>query len=254
MSEIETPVMEMGNTEEEKEAWKRGYSKGYSDKKSAVTKARKEEAEKYKETLANLEITSMYPYNLIMDICDSTDKDGEPRAFSIELFNEVLLDLTERESLCIKEYYKEHLTLDEIGKRHMITRERVRQILAKAERKLKHPARVKRMQAVSLYDYLDLLYENKKLKAENETLRLACPYPELKDEPTEKTAYDLKVDEVLNLSMRTSNCLKRAGIFTIGDLTEKTETEMMRIRNFGKRSLTELKLKMGDKGYGFKVV
>lgn len=50
--------------------------------------------------------------------------------------------------------------------------------------------------------------------------------------------------EDLDLSVRSYNCLKRAGIQTVEELTQKTEEEMMRIRNLGKKSLKEVKDKL----------
>ena len=58
--------------------------------------------------------------------------------------------------------------------------------------------------------------------------------------------------EDLDLSVRSYNCLKRAGIATVEELTQKTEEEMMRVRNLGKKSLKEVKDKLIDLGLGFK--
>jgi DNA-directed RNA polymerase subunit alpha len=55
------------------------------------------------------------------------------------------------------------------------------------------------------------------------------------------------VDE-LELSVRSNNCLKNANIRTIGELVQKTDAEMLKTRNFGKKSLNEIKailLEMG---------
>jgi DNA-directed RNA polymerase subunit alpha len=54
--------------------------------------------------------------------------------------------------------------------------------------------------------------------------------------------------EDLNLSVRSYNCLKREGINTVGDLVQKTETELMDIRNFGQKSIDEVKAKLDDLG------
>ena len=59
------------------------------------------------------------------------------------------------------------------------------------------------------------------------------------------------IDE-LDLSVRSYNCLKRAGINTVHDLTEKSEAEMMKVRNLGRKSLEEVKLKLIDLGLGLK--
>ena len=58
--------------------------------------------------------------------------------------------------------------------------------------------------------------------------------------------------EELDLSVRSYNCLKRAGINTVFDLTEKTEPEMMKVRNLGRKSLEEVKVKLADLGLGLK--
>ena len=59
--------------------------------------------------------------------------------------------------------------------------------------------------------------------------------------------------EDLDLSVRSYNCLKRAGIQTVDELTQRSEDEMMRVRNLGKKSLKEVKEKLIDMGLGFKV-
>lgn len=58
--------------------------------------------------------------------------------------------------------------------------------------------------------------------------------------------------EELELSVRSYNCLKRAGINTIEDLTSRTEDEMHKIRNLGLKSLNEIKNILKEKGLGFK--
>ena len=58
--------------------------------------------------------------------------------------------------------------------------------------------------------------------------------------------------EDLDLSVRSYNCLKRAGIQTVEELTQRTEDEKMRVRNLGKKSLKEVKDKLYDLGLNFK--
>jgi DNA-directed RNA polymerase subunit alpha len=55
------------------------------------------------------------------------------------------------------------------------------------------------------------------------------------------------VDE-LELSVRASNCLKTANIRTIADLVQKTEAELLKTKNFGKKSLNEIKTILGEMG------
>jgi DNA-directed RNA polymerase subunit alpha len=58
------------------------------------------------------------------------------------------------------------------------------------------------------------------------------------------------VDE-LELSVRSSNCLRAAEIKTIGDLVQKSEPEMLKYRNFGRKSLKEIQDILGEMGLGF---
>ncbi len=57
--------------------------------------------------------------------------------------------------------------------------------------------------------------------------------------------------EELDLSVRSFNCLKRAGINTVDDLINKSPDEMMRVRNLGKKSLEEVIIKLGQYGLSF---
>jgi DNA-directed RNA polymerase subunit alpha len=63
----------------------------------------------------------------------------------------------------------------------------------------------------------------------------------------EKTLLVMSIDE-LELSVRSYNCLKRAGINTVQELINKTPEEMMKVRNLGKKSLDEVLGKLDDLG------
>jgi DNA-directed RNA polymerase subunit alpha len=58
--------------------------------------------------------------------------------------------------------------------------------------------------------------------------------------------------EELSLSVRSYNCLKREGVNTVGDLVQKTEAELMDIRNFGQKSIDEVKAKLVELGLDLK--
>jgi len=58
--------------------------------------------------------------------------------------------------------------------------------------------------------------------------------------------------EELDLSVRSYNCLKRAGINTVGELTQKTADDMMKVRNLGKKSLAEVEGKLAEFGLSLK--
>ncbi len=72
-----------------------------------------------------------------------------------------------------------------------------------------------------------------------------------KQEDSKLKKLETSIDD-LDFSVRAYNCLKRANINTLGDLTEKTETEMMKIRNLGKKSLKEVMDKIKDMGLKFR--
>lgn len=74
-----------------------------------------------------------------------------------------------------------------------------------------------------------------------------------KDEVTvEENQYENIMIEELDLSCRSNNCLKRAGIQTVLELTERTEEDMMKVKNLGKKSLKEIKEKLTLLGLSFK--
>ena len=69
-----------------------------------------------------------------------------------------------------------------------------------------------------------------------------------KDDKGVSKILEMTIEE-LDLSVRSFNCLKRAGINTVQDLTEKTEDEMMKVRNLGRKSLDEVINKLADLGF-----
>ena len=72
-----------------------------------------------------------------------------------------------------------------------------------------------------------------------------------KEDDEKEKVLEMSIDE-LELSVRSYNCLKRAGIQTVDELTQKTEDEMMHVKNLGKKSLKEVKDKMYQLGLFFK--
>ncbi|MFC6169683.1 DNA-directed RNA polymerase subunit alpha [Loigolactobacillus jiayinensis] len=68
-----------------------------------------------------------------------------------------------------------------------------------------------------------------------------------KEETHKEKMLEMTIEE-LDLSVRSYNCLKRAGINTVQELTNKTEADMMKVRNLGRKSLEEVKTKLTDLG------
>ncbi|MDK2843901.1 MULTISPECIES: DNA-directed RNA polymerase subunit alpha [Enterococcus] len=72
-----------------------------------------------------------------------------------------------------------------------------------------------------------------------------------KEETQKEKMLEMTIEE-LDLSVRSYNCLKRAGINTVQELTNKSEPEMIKVRNLGRKSLEEVKNKLHDLGLGLR--
>ena len=95
-----------------------------------------------------------------------------------------------------------------------------------------------------LTEHLDLFTNLTEIAKSTEVMKEA-------DTESDDRILDRTIEE-LDLSVRSYNCLKRAGINTVHDLTEKSEAEMMKVRNLARKSLEEVKLKLIDLGLGLK--
>ena len=148
--------------------------------------------------------------------------------------------LSDKENyVLIKRYFRNKdftiTSYKEIGEELGVTPERVRQIEYKAIRKLKHPSRLRKFEYVfsSNKKELDIDYI-KTMLSDGVTFNF--------DEATLSAKRDIPIEE-MNLSVRSFNCLKRAGINTSGDLFDKTEAELMKVQNLGKKSVREVLIK-----------
>ncbi len=72
-----------------------------------------------------------------------------------------------------------------------------------------------------------------------------------KEEGKKEKVLEMTIEE-LDLSVRSYNCLKRAGINTVEELTNRSEDDMMKVRNLGKKSLEEVKVKLNELELGLK--
>lgn len=81
----------------------------------------------------------------------------------------------------------------------------------------------------------------------NQIVHLQAVPGEVEEGPggEEKSVLSLSIED-LDLSVRSYNCLKRAGILTLGDLVKYSEADIMNVRNFGKKSLDEIKEKIAQ--------
>ena len=74
---------------------------------------------------------------------------------------------------------------------------------------------------------------------------------EAKKEDKKEKVLEMTIEE-LDLSVRSYNCLKRAGINTVQELANKTEEDMMKVRNLGRKSLEEVKFKLEELELGLR--
>ncbi|MCD5326013.1 MULTISPECIES: DNA-directed RNA polymerase subunit alpha [Pontibacillus] len=72
-----------------------------------------------------------------------------------------------------------------------------------------------------------------------------------KEEDQKEKVLEMTIEE-LDLSVRSYNCLKRAGINTVQELAQKSEEDMMKVRNLGRKSLEEVKHKLEELGLGLR--
>lgn len=225
-----------------------GYHKGYSDKKSAVNAVEKKMKEEMQKRMETLEISNVYPFNMIYEIIES----DRPLMLSPETINRILNEkLTERERRCLEMRHRDSMTLEDIGKQMNVTRERVRQILAKAERKLRHPKWIKEMQVVPYSEFIQLYNDHEILKAKYAELVQRIESEEQKsiDEVIEEQTIMEKPIDVLDLSIRSFNCLKRSGCNIIADVVELNNSgKIYRVRNLGRKSAEEIRNKLQEVG------
>ena len=204
-----------------------------------------------------------YPFNLIDEIYqeESVWVDDQDHMLGLK---HALETLTEREQEMIVKRFQEMKTLEEAGREFGVTRERARQMEAKALRKLRHPSR----RNFILHGYFGSA-ELKKLKAKEEELNEREQQLEKREKALQEIidrykpkfdALHINIDmplevirenvelsagiETLDLSCRSYNCLRRAGIRTIYDLIDLASSDnymdLATLRNLGRKSLKEI--------------
>lgn len=201
-----------------------------------------------------------WPYNLLDEVYHPYEKvppeDIEERVYK------ALETLTPREAHVILSYYKDDGTLEEVGKEFRVTKERIRQIIIKAIRKLRCPSRsmlieysdeelaLKREIASEKIKLEETLAELKEKVQKLQDAGSDIPVPEnVKDELSNIKWYDEDMMlEELDLSIRAFNCLKRANINTIRDfemlIRAQGKSGVKHIRNLGQSTMYEIFWKM----------
>lgn len=188
------------------------------------------------------DIYDTYPFNLAKHVLE----DDLPSVY-LQGVRFAISTLTEREEAVIKYRLKDGLTLRDTGKAMDITQERVRQIEAKALRKLRHPTRKKLMIAVPLSELYELQEKYNLLSREHELLVKAMEIiqgkvttPQSIEKMANAAVWMQTELEDLDLSVRTYNCLKRANKNTLRDLVEMRPGDLQKVRNLGRKSFEEV--------------
>jgi DNA-binding CsgD family transcriptional regulator len=189
-------------------------------------------------------LIDIYPFNLAFRVFDDEYK---ARDISVNGLFRTLASLGEREQEVLRMRFDERLTLEQCGKRLDITRERIRQVEAKAIRKLRHPSRVREFSSVPMTALAEKQADYDRLAIEYDRLAKAFELVTGKEasrntvETMAKAvdAYNIPVD-ALGLSVRTYNALRRAGKDTLGDIAEMTESQLCKVRNLGAKSRKEV--------------
>lgn len=243
------------------EEYASGYYNGYSSAKSHWKTVMKNALEEKDRERVNL--LRVYPYNLI-PLINGEDDESDIRAweednkvyYSPRLIEEVMTQhLTERENKVLQMRYEWGMSLEEVGSELGVTKERIRQIEARAIRKMR--MRKLDIMCAPAIDYRKELSDNEVLRnqvnyLQSELDRIRGISTLQREEADKKRSVMETSIDALDLSCRTYNCCKRAGINTLGDLSMKTYNDMLKIRNMGRKSLQEIEEKMAEYGLKFK--
>lgn len=166
--------------------------------------------------------------------------------------------LTEEEQKAVRLRYQEGMTYREIGEIFGVERGRVEAILRKSFKKLRHPSRSKYL-LYGVSGYIGRYCERWEEDTFNKGYQKGYQDGFLKGSTIETVEMALRADfggqntellmemdpiDNLDLNVRTYNCLKRANINTVGELTCKTRSELFQLRNLGKRSLDDLEKRL----------
>lgn len=163
--------------------------------------------------------------------------------------------LDQRTREMIYDRYRDRMILDDIASKHHVTRERVRQILAKGMRLLRHPYRLRFIQygvaAVLIYEKGEAA-NRARMRAGADAIRQYKIEQAINEKAAQKEGkaalYDTFIGE-LDLSVRAHNCLLRAGCESIGDILALDAAKLMQIRCLGVKTHNEIVDKLESMGF-----
>lgn len=204
------------------------------------------------------DLSEHYPYNLALAIMGGDCPKNRQMLYRVYVPNLInaLNTLPEREKKVLELRFQKGMTLRRCGKYLDVSQERIRQIEARALRRMRHPLRYRRCLMDTMDKVVEMEKENSRIRLENVKLRdklKEMGYLSIKDtEPSEEPDWTSITVEDMELSVRSFNCLKRANINNLEDLSNMTYEEMMKVRNLGRKSIIEIMEKMKEYGVSFK--
>lgn len=182
------------------------------------------------------EITSFYPWNLACAVIGDKEKVYNVYVPALE---KAMAELTDREQKVLEMRFEHGMTYEQCGYRFGVTRERIRQVEAKALRKLRIPRFSKHYLLDTLNKAFEIDVERARLERENAKLRMILEKQGYTFENNQPKGPRIDIAD-MELSVRSYNCLRRAGFNFVSDLEGMTYENLQKIRNLGRKSILEI--------------
>lgn len=198
-----------------------------------------------------------YPKNLLSQVFVNGLPTEMPDDVALVLEYIIQKTLTEREGRVLDMRYKRYMTMAAIGEEYGLRAERIRQIEAKAVRKLRHPSRSRYilMGMEGYINYLrDTAVDERLREYKKEIISLEKKIAELTDTEYEEEKNELENAPLaeLDLSVRTFNILYRAGYSTVKELLDADAEKIVSLPNLGLKNFSDLIDVLSEKGFGWK--
>lgn len=198
-----------------------------------------------------------YPENLLSQVFVNELPTEMPDDVALVLEYIIQKTLTEREGRVLDMRYKRYMTMAAIGEEYGLRADRIRQIEAKAVRKLRHPSRSRYilMGMEGYINYLrDTAVDERLREYKKEIISLEKKIAELTDTEYEEEKNELENAPLaeLDLSVRTFNILYRAGYSTVKELLDADAEKIVSLPNLGLKNFSDLIDVLSEKGFGWK--
>ena len=198
-----------------------------------------------------------YPQNLLAQVFLKESPAELPDDVALVLEYIIQKTLTEREGRVLDMRYKRYMTMAVIGEEYGLRAERIRQIEAKAVRKLRHPSRGRYI-LMGMEDYINHLcntaVDERLREYKKEIISLEKKIAELTDTEYEEEKNELENAPLaeLDLSVRTFNILYRAGYSTVKELLDADAEKIVSLPNLGLKNFSDLIDVLSENGFGWK--